>query len=324
MNTHRIIKKILFTLCLAITTGPLSATETVKLGALAYGTVNWELETIENYKLDQKHGFKLDRRSLASPQSAKIAFQSEAVDIIVSDWVWVSNQRARGSNFAFSPYSTTSGALMVPTDSGISSLKDLAGKRIGIAGGELDKNWLLLNSLAKQQDQLDLSASVEKIYAAPPLLNQQLLNNKIDAVLTYWHYAARLKARGYRELLNGRSILSGLGIDLPLPTLGYVFRDDWAEKNRPLVLSFLAATVEAKKLLCETNSAWEAVVPLMRSEHKATQDIFRTKYCEGRIRQWDDQHRASAATVFALLHTAAGPRLTGPSPTLDSGTFWKK
>lgn len=322
MNIHAPKKWIFLTVILAITLGSAYATEPLRLGALAYGTVNWELETIENQKLDQKHGFKLDRRSLANPQAAKIAFQSDAVDIIVSDWVWVSHQRARGANFTFSPYSTTAGALMVPPNSDINTLKDLAGKRIGIAGGELDKNWLLLSALSKQRDQFDLSNAVEKVYAAPPLLNQQILQKNIDAVLTYWHYAARLKAQGYRELLNGRSILSGLGIDLPLPTLGYVFRDSWADKNRQQLLQFLAATVEAKKLLCESNTAWDAIIPLMRSTDKATQAIFRTQYCQGRIKQWGDQHKTSAATVFNLLHSAAGARLTGPSPSLDSGTFW--
>ena len=33
---------------------------TIRLGALSFGTVNWELDTIKNNKLDEKHGFKLD------------------------------------------------------------------------------------------------------------------------------------------------------------------------------------------------------------------------------------------------------------------------
>lgn len=301
----------------------ISATETLRFGVLAYGTVNWELATIQNQGLDKKHHFQLHRRLLANPQAGKIALQAHAVDIIVSDWVWVSRQRNNGENYTFSPYSNTAGALMVPPDSEINTLKDLAGKRVGIAGGELDKNWLLLIALAKKRDKLDLDRAVEKIYGAPPLLSQQLLRNNLDAVLTYWHYAARLKTAGYRELLDGGSILSALGINRPLATLGYVFRDDWAHKNRTLVMNFLAATVEAKNLLCQSDSAWSAIAPLMLSDNEITEKIFRTKYCQGRIGRWGDRQKASAATVFRLLHEVAGPRLTGPSPVLDSGTFWK-
>ncbi len=298
--------------------------EILRIGVLAYGTLDWELETIQNRKLDEKYGFLLQRRPLANAEAGKIALQADAVDIIVSDWVWVSRQRNDGMKYTFSPYSTSSGALVVPPDSDIKKVEHLAGKRIGIAGGELDKNWLLLIALAKKNNNIDLAGAVEKVYGAPPLLNQQLVQNKLDAVLTYWHYAARLEATGYREILDGQSILSGLGIDLPLPTLGYVFRDDWAHIHRNLIRNFLAATLEAKALLCESDSAWTAIGALMKSDDPKTRNLFRMKYCEGRVKQWTDRQKTEAASVFGLLYEIAGPRLTGRSPLLAEGTFWNE
>ncbi|MGH8550582.1 MAG: ABC transporter substrate-binding protein, partial [Methylococcales bacterium] len=286
------------------------------------GTLNWELETIHNRKLDEKYAFRIDRRPLANPQAGKIALQSGAVDMIVSDWVWVSRQRNEGAHYTFSPYSTTSGSLIVTPRSRINALEDLPGKRIGIAGGELDKNWLLLIALAQKTKKIDLDSTVEKIYAAPPLLNHELVQNNLDAVLTYWHYAARLETLGYREILNGDSILAGLGIDQALPTLGYVFRDEWAGNHRQLIRNFLQATREARDSLCESDPAWAAIGPLTQAEDPKTQNRFRAKYCAGRIKQWNDRHKAMAATVFGLLHEVAGPRLTGPSPVLAEGTFW--
>ena len=38
----------------------------IRLGALSFGTVNWELDTIKNNKLDEKHGFKLEVEALIS------------------------------------------------------------------------------------------------------------------------------------------------------------------------------------------------------------------------------------------------------------------
>ncbi|MCI0667443.1 MAG: ABC transporter substrate-binding protein, partial [Methylococcaceae bacterium] len=153
-------------------------------------------------------------------------------------------------------------------------------------------------------------------------LNHELLQNNLDAVLTYWHYAARLETMGFREVLNGESILAGLGIDQPLPTLGYVFRDEWARRNRQLVRGFLAATREAKDLLCESDPAWAAIGPLTQADDPNTRNLLRVKYCAGRIKQWNDHHRALVATVFGLLHEIAGTRLTGSSPALAGGTFW--
>ena len=93
----------------------------------------------------------------------------------------------------------------------IHSIKDLKGKRLGIAGGELDKNWLLLQALA-QKEHLDLNASVEKTFGAPPLINEQIKQNRVDAVLNYWHFAARLEAQGYRQIIDGRGILKGFRV----------------------------------------------------------------------------------------------------------------
>ncbi len=93
--------------------------------------------------------FQIEKVELANPEAGKIALQAGAVDMIVTDWIWVSRMRSEGKDFTFYPYSTASGSLMVPEKSAIRSLADLKGKRLGIAGGELDKNWLLLQALAK-------------------------------------------------------------------------------------------------------------------------------------------------------------------------------
>ena len=87
----------------------------------------------------------------ASNDAADVALMGEAVDGIVEDWLWVSRQRAEGVPLTFIPYSSSVGALMVPADGSIDSLADLEGKRLGIAGGPLDKSWLLIQALAKEQ-----------------------------------------------------------------------------------------------------------------------------------------------------------------------------
>jgi NitT/TauT family transport system substrate-binding protein len=312
-------------LCLlGIVVGPVWAEPALRIGALTYGTLNWELETIKRHQLDQKNEFQIAQRKLATPQAGKIALLSEAADIIVSDWAWVSRQRAAGRKFTFWPYSVTSGALVIPHGSSIKRLVDLSGKRIGIAGGELDKNWLLLTALAKRNENLDLNIGVEKVFGAPPLLNQQLAQGNLDALLTYWHYAARLEAIGFQELMNGQYILEELGVEPTIPTLGYVFREDWAEKNRSLMDGFLAATVEAKNLLCESDPAWRAIEPLTRTELPQVRDRLRKSYCAGRIASWGEAERSAIVEVFKLLHETAGPRLTGRSPVLQPGTFWKR
>ena len=49
----------------------------------------------------------------AGEDATNVALQAGAVDIIVTDWLWVSRQRSAGSDLTLFPYSTAVGAIMV-------------------------------------------------------------------------------------------------------------------------------------------------------------------------------------------------------------------
>ena len=317
------LKVSLFVFILFTASSVLSAEKNVlRLGVLAFGTANWELSTLKEHNLLAASNVAIEIRPVANPQAGKIALQSGAVDIIIADWIWVSRLRSTGTDLSFYPYSNTSGALIVPADSNIKSVADLHGKTLGIAGGELDKNWLLLQALAQKNKNSDLNQSVEKVYGAPPLLNQQLLHNRVDAIINYWHFAAKLEAKGYKQLLNGKDILLGLGITEQVPTLGYVFNRQWAEKNKKQLNQFLNATQVAKNTLCESESAWQKILPLTRVKDLATQNKLRERYCAGRVKQWGDKEQQAAERIYALLRQLSNNRLTGHSEKLQVNTFW--
>ncbi|MCK5871613.1 MAG: ABC transporter substrate-binding protein [Methylococcales bacterium] len=294
----------------------------IRLGVLAFGTVNWELVALKNEALLETAPFTLSIQKLANPQAGKIALQSGSVDMIVSDWVWVSRLRTQGEDFTFYPYSTTAGALMVPNKSPIKNLQDLQGKKLGIAGGELDKNWLLLQALA-QQKSFDINNLITKVYAAPPLLTHQLLNQNVDAIITYWHFAAYLEAQGYRQLLDGKKLLKQLGIQQTVPTLGYVFRQSWAKQHPQVLNSFLTLTAKAKHKLCTLDSAWDKIRPLTNAKDVNTQKTLRSRYCAGQITQWGAEEKQAAEKIYQLLRTLSHNKLTGNSKHLQTGTFWR-
>ena len=88
---------------------------------------------------------------LASPEAGKIALRAGNADIIVSDWLWVSRERGLGAKLTFYPYSSALGAVMVPASSPIRTLADLKGRKLAVAGGPIDKSWLLLQASLKQE-----------------------------------------------------------------------------------------------------------------------------------------------------------------------------
>ena len=294
---------------------------TIRIGVQASGTLEWELQALQDNPQVKSADFELQIQPVANAEAGKIALQSGTVDMIVSDWIWVSSLRATGADFTFYPYSNTSGALVVADKSPIHSIADLKGKRLGIAGGELDKNWLLLQALA-QKESLDLNGSVEKTYGAPPLINEQIKQNRVDAVLTYWHFAARLEAQGYRQIIDGRGILKGLGITENVSSIGYVFKQSWAESHQQAINNFFKASKQAKNQLCTSDAVWKKTIPLLHADDVSTQALMRQRYCEGGIEQWGEKEQQAAARIYTMLRTLSNNRLTGQSEKLQPGTFW--
>ncbi|MEQ1544112.1 transporter substrate-binding domain-containing protein [Methyloglobulus sp.] len=294
---------------------------TIRIGVQATGTLAWELSVLQDQAKDLD--FQVEMHPVTTTEAGKIALQSGAVDIIVSDWIWVSRLRSDGADFTFYPYSTTSGALMVPENSAIHAIKDLKGKRLGIAGGELDKNWLLLQALV-QQEQLDLNASVEKVFGAPPLINEQLKQSRVDAALNYWHFSAKLEAQGYRQLIDGKEILKGLGIQEHVPALGYVFKQSWADGHKVALYAFIEASKKAKQLLCSSEADWKKIIPLTQTDDAATQTKLRQRYCEGNVTEWGVPEKQAAERIYMLLRKVSNNQLTGKSEDLQPGTFWSQ
>ncbi len=296
--------------------------ETIRIGVLKFGTVNWELDVIRHHGLAQAEGIRLDVVELASTAATTVAFQAGDVDAIVTDWIWVSRQRHEGRDYSFIPYSTAVGALVVPANSPIHGLEDLRNRRVGIAGGPLDKSWLLLRALARQRHGMDLDAEVDKVFGAAPLLTKQIEIGEIDAVVNYWHYAARLQAKGMNRLLGMREAARSLGVDADVPMLGYVFREEWARDHDGVMQAFARASRKAKELLLVSDAEWDRLRPLMRVTDDATAVTLRDGYRAGIHKSWGEPERAGASRIFAILADVGGERLVGPGLVLADGTFW--
>ena len=108
---------VVATFCLLATEScflaPAGAAQTIRLALQKTGTFAWELDVVREHGLDKKAGLTLETLELASPEAGKIALIGGAVDIVVSDWLWVSRERSLGTKLAFYPYSSALGAIMV-------------------------------------------------------------------------------------------------------------------------------------------------------------------------------------------------------------------
>lgn len=317
------IYKLIFSSLLLFNSQLSSASEKplIRLGLLAFGTANWEMSVIQKQGLETEH-YRLQISKMANPQASKIALQSGAVDIIITDWLWVSKQRSKGQDYTFYPYSNTTGALVVAKDSAIKQLTDLKNKKLAIAGGELDKNNLLLRALMQKQALTDVFSSIKKVYGSPPLLSEQIKRKRVDALLTYWHYATRLEAEGYQILMTGRDILQGLGIQVDIPSIGYVFNHSWATQHKTALHAFLQHTQQTKKALCKNNSLWDSIQPVVHASTPKINQLLRQRYCSGLISSWGILEQQAIEQVYQHLKAMSKTQLTGGTETLEAGSFW--
>jgi NitT/TauT family transport system substrate-binding protein len=295
--------------------------ETVRVGVLKYGTVNWELNSLKHAELDKANGIEVEIVPFAGEDATNVALQAGAVDVIVSDWLWVSRQRSEGSDLTFVPYSSSVGAIMVKGDSGISTLADLKGKKIGVAGGPLDKSWLLIQALAKRDHGFDLAAENEIAYGAPPLLAEKARQGELDAVLNFWHYCARLEAEGFRRLISAEDAASALGANGPVAAIGYVFHEKWAAENPLAAMGFVKASRATKQLLNTSDAEWQRLAPKMKAEGEAL-IVLRDRFRQGIPSRPAAEEEADAAVLYSVLADLGGKKLVGSSITMAPGTYW--
>ena len=292
----------------------------LRLATQVAGTVNWEIDTIVHNGYDSANGFRLAVQDVAGSPAAQVAFQGGEADIIVSDWLWVARQRAEGKDYVFIPYSRAVGAVMVRSDSPLTDLSGLAGGRIGVAGGPLDKSWLILRAYARQVHDLDLAAETEQVFAAPPLIFKAALSGETDAAINFWHFNAKAEAAGMRPLLTVSDAALALGLDPETPLLGYVVRGEMLRENPGLVRGFAAASRAAKALLTTDEAAWDRLRPIMNAaddtEFAALRDGFRAG-----IPAPGPVDEAAAARMLALMAELGGTELMGPASALPEGVF---
>ncbi|MDE9450044.1 ABC transporter substrate-binding protein [Aliiroseovarius sp. Z3] len=317
-----ILQRMTAVLSVALTTAlspAFAGPDVLRASVLEFGTVNWELDTIKSNGLDTANGFTLEVTGVAGGAAAKVAFEAGETDVIVSDWLWVARQRAAGRDFVFLPYSKAVGGLMVPADSTAQTLADLKGGKIGIAGGPLDKSWLILRAYADQQYELDLVEETEQVFGAPPLIFKTATSGDYDGAINFWHFMAKMEAGGMRQLVSVSEAAEALGLDPNTPLLGYVLRGDMARENPDLVAGLSAASRAAKELLMQ-DAAWEPLRERMRAKTDAQFKALIAGFRAG-IPDPGPVDEGAADKILRLMAKLGGTDLLGDVESLPAGVF---
>ena len=299
-----------------------TAADRIRIAVQRTGTLAWELDVVRTHGIDRKANLQIETIELASTEAGKIALKGGSADLMLSDWLWVARERSLGDHLVFYPSSSTLGAVMVPADSNITSIADLKGRKLAIAGGPLDKSWLLLQGLARRSG-LDLQRQATIIYGAPPLLSQKALQGEQDATLTFWNFCADLEGKGFKRAIAVDDVMRQLGAKAAVAIVGYTFDGQWAARNKSVVDRFLQAARQAKEILATSDAEWQRLAPRIGVHDAAALAIFRQRYGEGIFRRPIAEEEADARALYAVLAEVGGSDLVGPARELDRGTFYR-
>jgi NitT/TauT family transport system substrate-binding protein len=314
--------RVLVIVCLAGVTAPAHGAEVLRIGLQSTGTFAWQLDVIRRHGLAESAGLDLKISQFASPEAGKLALNSGTVDLAVVDWLWAARARALGAKWLFYPYSSAVGAVMVKGESPVRDIRDLRGRVLGIAGGPLDKSWLIVQAAAIRQG-IDLKQAARLEYGAPPLMSQKLEQGEAEASLNFWNFCASLETKGYRSILGVRDAEAALGLKAPVALIGYVFSEQFAANHRNAVDRFIAIAQQANEIMLRSDEEWNALRPLMNAEDDRTFKAYRDRTRDGMPRRPIAAEQADAGTLFKALANIGGAQLVGPSEELDPGLYYR-
>ena len=297
------------------------AADRLRIAVQKTGTASWEIELIKARGLDKAANLEIETTELASKEAGKVALEGGAVDMIVDDWLWAARERALGDKLRFTPYSTALGAVMAPKDLPVHTPADLAGRSIGVAGGPIDKSWLLLQAAALGAG-LDLAKQARPTYAAPPLIAEKLVQGETDTALEFWNFSADLEARGFRRAIEMADVEKALGATGPVAMTGYVFSESFAVSHKDALGRYFAALAEARKILAQDPTAWAPIKARLHLKDDAALEVYRQRYLDGVPKRTIAEEAADAQILYRRLMEIGGSELVGGSKELDAGLFY--
>ena len=287
------------------------------------GTAAWEAAAMQELQLDRLHGVTLDIRLVADSKAGQVALQAGAVDAILSDFVWVSIQRNAGADFTLVPHSLAVGGVMVKPGGAVASVAELRGKVLGVAGGPVDKSFLILQAYYNARTGRSLTADITAEFGAPPMINELLATDAAQASLNFWHFNARAKVGGMTELISVKAMLADLGVSQQPPLLGWVFSEARARAIPEAFTRYLDASFDTKARLLTDDALWDKIRPKMNvGQDDALFVALRDAYRAGIVTGYGPADVQAASETYAVLAKFGGTDLIGDKPDLAAGTFW--
>jgi NitT/TauT family transport system substrate-binding protein len=248
--------------------GAVHAEDVVRLGNLKfahYGAVSYIKE------IAPKCGIRVEEHVFAKGPDVMQAILAGELDVGATASEAAISGRANGAPiYVVAGFAKGGARLVARPDSGIKSVKDLKGKKVGVTRGGIHE-VLLIAELA----QNGLTASdqpgkdVQLVFLAFADLNQALLGKNLDAIMQSEPQSSQAINKGY-----GVEVMKPYDTPIGAPVRTMVMSEKFYKEHRAVAAKFMSCFVQATKLFIDNQAVAEKYVRETIFKNQITKDDF--------------------------------------------------
>jgi NitT/TauT family transport system substrate-binding protein len=280
------------------------------------GSPSWVMHVIATRGLDLRHGFQLelvlggdrgDRRA----QATQNVLADGRADLIDTDWISIArSRRTETPLIAVFPYGKIMGGLVASTASGIDSLADLRGRRVGLIRA-CDKNWLVARAACRKRHGFDPHSEAQVVEAqSKTTLVRWLETGEVEVAALPWHLVPHTTFGGrFHQICDVLDLLPDL--DAPsIPTTFFAVRPAFAATRRELIAGFVAAYRDAVGLMRAYENIWREAAA-QPGDDPAMLALLRAGWLRRICDAWPEDAARHLELLFERLKSVGGEESLG-------------
>ena len=297
----------------------------VRVGYLHVVSVDAQLLLANHLGTWAKEGLEIEMREFTTGVELFQALVGGSLDVLTTGGV-LSNFPARGQGkvFLLNDLEFATGQVWVHPDQGISSLKDLKGRKVATTRGTTAHN-LLHQSL--KSVGMDSTKDVEIVNQRMSDAVTAFIAGAVPAIALWVPFNVPIKAKAPKAkmLFDASAYPSATIVD------GWAARNDFHDKQRDIIKRFIRAWMPANEYLLEkpqealkvlhqkyyANLSWEDMEEMHRAAKWYKSAEWAKHYRDGSAAKWLNQVTTFNVEVGAIQNPMMADKYFDPAPFLE-------